>query len=394
MLHKLQMPAYRPQLEAILDFQYRLLFFACTAPALPLNTAILKAAFGDKQGNWLSERCWRQRKATLFYKELAKLIDYVTRNPLEGTAIIDAFSNDRDFYNRLNDPDFEFQYSKLSKDAKEVIEPLMISFYERLLRTGFPDYIHLCNRETFTYKILLKDFYAANNDLVVCPGCDGPRPKLNNETLLGIEMEEEGKKRNRNYAEVDHFFPKALYPFFSIHFMNLVPLCPTCNLKAKQDKDPLNEDVGKGVLNHTFLPFIKPAMPCIEVLISRDVNSLRRVKIKDAQRSSSHRVQNLDATFELSDNWEDHLRSWIGNMMFEIGGLRTRGRRDRQKIERQIKERLRPLAKAPDDSIGKMTHLLIERVYASYVLKDPRELELLIDQAMDDNAPKGNIFRR
>ena len=387
MLHKLEMPAYRPQLEAILDFQYRLLFFACTVPALPLTPTLLKAAFGDQRGNWLSERCWWKGKGTLFYEELVELIKHVAKYPLEGPAIIDAFSNDKDFYNHLDDPDFEFRYSKLPKDAKEKIAPLMISFYEKLLRTGFPDYIHLRNKEVFTYKLLLKEFYTANDQLKVCPGCDGPRPRISNE-ILGIKIEEDESSKRRNYAEVDHFFPKAFYPFFSIHFMNLVPLCPTCNIKAKQYKDPLNKCTGKGVLDHTFLPFIKPAIPCIEVSVSKNVNKVRRVMIKDTQQSSSHRVKNLDATFELSDNWEYHLEGLIENMIFQIGGLRLRNRRDRQKIEKEIKDTLERLAKAPDDSVGKMAHLLIQRGYARYALKNPLELKALVEQAMDNNAPR------
>ena len=36
----------------------------------------------------------------------------------------------------------------------------------------------------------------------------------------------------------DHYFPKALYPFNSINFRNLVPACHHCNSSYKTSKDP------------------------------------------------------------------------------------------------------------------------------------------------------------
>ena len=36
-------------------------------------------------------------------------------------------------------------------------------------------------------------------------------------------------------AELDHFYPRSLYPFLSISFFNLIPSCKTCNSKLKGD---------------------------------------------------------------------------------------------------------------------------------------------------------------
>lgn len=36
----------------------------------------------------------------------------------------------------------------------------------------------------------------------------------------------------------DHYLPKALYPFNSINFRNLVPACHHCNSSYKTSKDP------------------------------------------------------------------------------------------------------------------------------------------------------------
>ena len=45
--------------------------------------------------------------------------------------------------------------------------------------------------------------------------------------------------KNRNLKpEIDHFYPKALYPYLAMSYYNLIPSCPTCNgFGAKGGKD-------------------------------------------------------------------------------------------------------------------------------------------------------------
>jgi len=54
---------------------------------------------------------------------------------------------------------------------------------------------------------------------------------------------------NRNYIftinkkgsikpEIDHLYPKSIYPYLAVSYFNLIPSCPTCNgFGAKEDKD-------------------------------------------------------------------------------------------------------------------------------------------------------------
>lgn len=58
---------------------------------------------------------------------------------------------------------------------------------------------------------------------------------------------------NRNYIyttskkgtvkpEIDHFYPKSLYPYLACSYFNLIPSCPTCNgFGAKEAKDTLRD---------------------------------------------------------------------------------------------------------------------------------------------------------
>lgn len=56
-------------------------------------------------------------------------------------------------------------------------------------------------------------------------------------------------------AANDHLLPKKLYPMFAVHPENLVPLCETCNSKAKLAKDLLFKD--SGVRRLCLFPFME-----------------------------------------------------------------------------------------------------------------------------------------
>src|SRR5690606_3268511 len=43
--------------------------------------------------------------------------------------------------------------------------------------------------------------------------------------------------QNIAYFDLDHFYPKSIYPFFALSFYNLIPSCHTCNSSEKGEKD-------------------------------------------------------------------------------------------------------------------------------------------------------------
>lgn len=54
----------------------------------------------------------------------------------------------------------------------------------------------------------------------------------------------------------DHYLPKALYPFNSINFRNLVPVCHECNSTYKLSKDPLHSATDR---RRAFYPYANQA---------------------------------------------------------------------------------------------------------------------------------------
>jgi hypothetical protein len=119
------------------------------------------------------------------------------------------------------------------KNWKRIYKILRKDIFEK-------EYDNWCNRKiygayTFVDKLGLK----------TCPYC--------NRNYTFVINEDSGKLR----AEIDHFYPKAIYPFLAMSFYNLIPSCPTCN-HTKKDKvnlDLINPyETKKNDFKLTYIP--------------------------------------------------------------------------------------------------------------------------------------------
>ena len=82
-------------------------------------------------------------------------------------------------------------------------------------------------------------------DLKTCPYC--------NRNYTFIVDEESGKLR----PELDHFYPKSIYPFLAMSFYNLIPSCPICNhtKSSKVSKNLINPyDIKDDDFKFTYKP--------------------------------------------------------------------------------------------------------------------------------------------
>src|SRR5262249_18731883 len=135
---------------------------------------------------------------------------------------------------------------KRRQEIRELLDPFMIAFYEDLFARGFYP-VAAIDKNAF------RAMFWAINPLKVCPACDGPR----------ID----------SLYEIDHFLPKTLYPFLSMHPTNLVPICAKCNSSSEKGrKDPLDHRL-QDPLMFTFHPFEKPALKEIKIKVYRDATS-------------------------------------------------------------------------------------------------------------------------
>ena len=68
----------------------------------------------------------------------------------------------------------------------------------------------------------------------------GSCPYCNRNYISVLTKEDKGDKKTR--PQLDHFYPKAIYPFLACSFYNLIPSCSTCNL-MKSDKDSFLDEL-------------------------------------------------------------------------------------------------------------------------------------------------------
>ena len=82
-------------------------------------------------------------------------------------------------------------------------------------------------------------------DLKTCPYC--------NRNYTFVVNKTDGKLR----PEIDHFYPKSIYPFLAMSFYNLIPSCSICNhTKSNKVKENLENpyDVEEGSYRFTYVP--------------------------------------------------------------------------------------------------------------------------------------------
>ncbi len=75
-----------------------------------------------------------------------------------------------------------------------------------------------------------KSFFEIFKNMNVCPYC-------NRNFINPIYKEERvGQDNSKQAPDIEHFFPKSIYPFFALSISNLLPSCAFCN-KVKSDVD-------------------------------------------------------------------------------------------------------------------------------------------------------------
>lgn len=120
----------------------------------------------------------------------------------------------------------------------------LLAFYDKL-RDGIPTDILAhdpCKYGKYGRRQFFEAYERANPSQAVCAFCDEHRPI----TIL----------RGEYLGEIEHYFPKAIYPHLSCHPYNLIPICWACN-QAHRARDPLEPKNGgaRRTLGEVFLPY-------------------------------------------------------------------------------------------------------------------------------------------
>jgi hypothetical protein len=174
------------------------------------NQQILDDYFDDVKSELLKriktikaeKKVKRNEKIYKTTKPLTKILDYLEdENNLKKIILLKP-------NNLVRSIQFIEKRFKKARHSKEVLNNI---FYRIFVDYG--------------YNKIDKLKFIKNMDLGSCPYC-------NRNYVFSVN------KKGSVKPEIDHFYPKSIYPYLAVSYFNLIPSCPTCNgFGAKESKD-------------------------------------------------------------------------------------------------------------------------------------------------------------
>lgn len=198
--------------------------------------------------------------------------------------------------------------NEIERLCSKTLKPIYLSDLPDIVETEIKSLFEWCYNELLDkakvsgdkldyYKELIEE-----NDFQYCPCCG----------LIDFESHTpENEVREAN----DHYLPKSIYPFASVNFQNLVPLCYKCNSDRKSTKDPIEN------LRVAFYPFsINPQNISISIEIdkSKDLDSLLRGDLTISLIGETEKVETWNWLFEIDTRYNDKIRPRVKTFLREL----------------------------------------------------------------------------
>lgn len=200
----------------------------------------LPAQQADQLANWLYARKVPKEALEQFAAH---------NNPTEKTDLVERMRRDvvRLFWGRRQEklecrfpvaPDTRTLPSHL-KGAHDFLVYFYDGLDDGLLSELFPK--NPCSFRKYGREQFFSAFERDNPGQHVCAICDEHR-------YMTVS-------RGKYSSDIEHYFPRAIYPHLSVHPYNLIPICGPCN-SVHLDRDPLNnKDGSRRSLGDVFLPY-------------------------------------------------------------------------------------------------------------------------------------------
>jgi len=215
MLHQINQPFTSDYFNGIRNLQVQLIELCFNNK--DVDEATIRENFPPEVASWLNQN----------FNKLIGNLNRAVENIPNSTKdeIINVFLSDYAFSESLSNS--EFQFREVGNQEVSKLAKWCTNFF-----TQFTSGIDRCiTKNEFINKGVWKQKYKFNNLIVkVCPFCDC--------------------YYHKGTISIEHFLPKSIYPFLSVHPTNLIPCCEDCN-GAKGDIDPLTN----AVLGHTPFPY-------------------------------------------------------------------------------------------------------------------------------------------
>lgn len=208
----------------------------------------------------------------------------------ERETIVNAFFTNNQIEKLCNGDLLPVHLNKLPGVVEQQMKPLLIDFYEILLeRKKVPG-----TKQDYYQKLIRE------NEFQYCPCCG----------YMTFES------TDCKYREAfDHYLPKSDYPFASVNFSNLVPLCYKCNSDRKKVKDPIEKKA------KAFYPFSNEEHR-IEINITidkaKDLRKLDRSDLAIDIIGDMDKIATWDRLFDIKERYNDITRSFTKTFLQRI----------------------------------------------------------------------------
>lgn len=359
MLYQIKCYRSRFPLEWIVNLQRRIVIALCQANvgSQTVTPDWIAAHVEDADPDWLAKLLTKRDAIKASGKTLLEDMRLIAG--LDGDVknrLLAAFENDQrltDVY--LDGADIPVVGLRDLEERAPIAAAAVRSFFEIFYNPAFyrqfgyeipkPDGTTLhFDRDTF-----VQEFLQENNNLSVCPFCDGD---------LGS-------------AQVDHFFPKAKFPFLACHPLNLVPICSTCNSRTcKGEKTPLDPDAPRPAENWLH-PYLRPAAQAYEIKLVRPTGGTLTAALFHEDQLQQRRLDNFSSLVNLQSTWTAALSRRVHATQRKIDGHRKRT----GKHSLDTKELLKKLSEWADndeDEIGVLPFSIVGSTYLrSAASQDP-----------------------
>ncbi|WP_029270741.1 hypothetical protein [Flavobacterium sp. KJJ] len=222
-----------------------------------------------------SARDWVKNGVDEIY-EICKTI-----NNDERAIIREAFFINNDIETLCEGGASPIELNALHIVVEQKMKPLLVKFYNELISS----------KEKLNY---YKNLMENNNNYIFCPCC-------------GLTPIENAKSHYRE--DNDHYLPKANYPFASVNFGNLPPLCSKCNKKCKSTKNPFKN--GK-ISFYPFKPLDNEFEIKIEINDSDSTNYLELLEeeLRISYNNDARKVETWNWLFKITSRYNNDVRQF------------------------------------------------------------------------------------
>lgn len=227
---------------------------------------------------------WFRNDIKIIYEECKKL------SLEDKKQIIDTFITLKNINEVCDGNTVPLKVEQLPNVVGKLMKPFFVKCYESLLERSL-----VPGDKLKYYNSLIKQ-----NDYKFCPCCG----------YVSFESAES------NYREAyDHYLPKSEYPFASVNFFNLVPLCYKCNSDRKSTKNPVDG-------RKAYYPFsLNPETHKIDIQVKfshiqiKDYDDFDKKELEIELLGDNEKCNTWDNVFDIKERYNEQVRSFSKNLL-------------------------------------------------------------------------------